>query len=389
MSERLRPREGGAFAVRGLWVGGIPVSGSMRRTWARFGLLLVVGMGCMAVLPASSVAATTIGQTTDTPSSCPAPSKTLVRYQHTTGIGSPSYAVPVGGGVITSWTTNPGSNTGVSSRLEVIREGAGGTPHTVVGESALQANIPAHNAAAFPTFIPVQAGDRIGLEIESPGGGFCFGPGPLGGDSTIQSTDPGPGNELPQTLQQASFLVDVEATISQLGPPGTCGNTSVGKSSDSFVSNRKRVNVCTLPVNATVSDLTVYLAPTSHSGSQPLKGILYGDSKGKPGALRGTTSKLTFTSKSPAGWYHLAFETPLKLTAGNYWIGVITGASTQVAGERYDSVTNAEAWNTNTYTSGPSDPFGPFSKSNEQMSLYASYTAEQQPCSPTRLSPCG
>src|ERR1700682_2025705 len=127
-------------------------SRSRRRRWPRVVPLLVVGLGCMAAPPGLAAAATTIGQTTDTPLSCSAPSTTLVRYQHSTEFPSPSYAVPAGGGVITSWTTNPGANTGVSTRLEVIREAAGGgTPHTVVGESALPTNIPAHNTAWVPT----------------------------------------------------------------------------------------------------------------------------------------------------------------------------------------------------------------------------------------------
>ena len=65
----------------------------------------------------------------------------------------------------------------------------------------------------------------------------------------------------------------------------------------------------------------------------------------------------------------------LQLAAGQYWIGVITGASNSVAGYRYDSVEGARDWNANTYTSGPTNPFGSFTTDNEQMSLYATYTA--------------
>jgi hypothetical protein len=161
-------------------------------------------------------------------------------------------------------------------------------------------------------------------------------------------------------------------------PTATCGKTTVGKSSDSLLANFKRVNQCTLPVNATVSELSIYLTPTSHSGQQLIKGIFYADSKGKPAALLGTTVQLSFTSKSSAGWYHLSFPTPLKLVAGNYWIGMITGAGQYVAGERYSSVANAEDSNTNSYTAGASNPFGSFKMGNEQMSLYATYAPSGQ-----------
>jgi hypothetical protein len=157
---------------------------------------------------------------------------------------------------------------------------------------------------------------------------------------------------------------------------GTCGKTTIGKSSDQLIANEKRVNKCAIPVNAEVSELVEYLAPTSTAGSQVIKGIVYEDSKGKPAKLLGTSNGFTFTNKTAAGWYHLAFPAPVKLAAGNYWIGVITGKTTKVAGERFDSVKNAEDYNANTYTSGPSNPFGSFKTTNEEMSLYANWTEQ-------------
>jgi hypothetical protein len=43
---------------------------------------------------------------------------------------------------------------------------------------------------------------------------------------------------------------------------------------------------------------------------------------------------------------------------------------------RYDRVANAEEHNGNSYASGPSNPFGSFKKSNEQISLFAALTQE-------------
>jgi hypothetical protein len=69
------------------------------------------------------------------------------------------------------------------------------------------------------------------------------------------------------------------------------------------------------------------------------------------------------------------FSSPLKLAAGNYWIGVIDGATLNVAGFRYDSVEKSRDYNPNTYTSGPTNPFGGVIVDNKQFSLYATYTA--------------
>jgi hypothetical protein len=154
----------------------------------------------------------------------------------------------------------------------------------------------------------------------------------------------------------------------------TCGKTTIGKSRGGLVQNLKRVNACKVPFNALISELTVYLGPTAHSGSQLVKGIVYADNGGQPGALLGQTEALAFKSTNAAGWYQLAFATPLEVAAGNYWIGIITGATNEVASERYDSVSGAEDYNTNKYTSGPSNPFGSFKTASEQMSLYATFT---------------
>jgi hypothetical protein len=156
--------------------------------------------------------------------------------------------------------------------------------------------------------------------------------------------------------------------------PATFGKTSVGASSDVFAANRKRVNEYSLPVAGSVSKLSVYLAPTTNQGQQVLEGILYTNAAGKPGNLLGTTAPLAFSSSNAAGWYDLSFATPLNLAAGSYWIGVITGETGKVAGFRYDSVGGSRDWNANTYTSGPSNPFGAVTTDSEQTSLYATYT---------------
>jgi hypothetical protein len=153
----------------------------------------------------------------------------------------------------------------------------------------------------------------------------------------------------------------------------TCGNTAVGKGADGLLANRKRVNRCTLPGSATVTEVSIYLSPGAPSGEQLIEGVVYADSHGQPGALLGVTEQLAFTSSSPAGWYHLALATPLALSAGQYWIGLISGATANVADEHFEHTGAAEDYNANSYASGPSDPFGHVATSGEQMSLYATY----------------
>ncbi|MFI4993910.1 MAG: hypothetical protein ACHQCH_09895, partial [Solirubrobacterales bacterium] len=162
------------------------------------------------------------------------------------------------------------------------------------------------------------------------------------------------------------------AVVSQA--PLTFGKTSVGASSDTFASERKRVNRYALPTAGSVTKLSVYLTPTATSGQEVLKGIIYADNAGAPGALLGVTEQLAFKSTNTAGWYSLVFSSAVKLTASNYWIGVMTGPTASVAGFRFDSVSGSRAYNANPFTSGPTNPFGAVTTDSEQTSLYATYT---------------
>ena len=179
----------------------------------------------------------------------------------------------------------------------------------------------------------------------------------------VTATNPG-GASSPASSSQT-------AVVQQ--PSTTFGKTTVGASADKFSSNHKRVNRYALPTAAAVSKLSVYLAPTTTSGQQVMKGVIYADTGTAPGALLGVSEQLTFKSTNAAGWYDLVFPSPVKLSAGNYWIGALTGAATGVAGFRYDSVAGSRDSNVNTYTSGASNPFGSVTVDKEQASLYATY----------------
>jgi iron transport multicopper oxidase len=164
-----------------------------------------------------------------------------------------------------------------------------------------------------------------------------------------------------------------EVTFSGVGTD-TFGKTALGASSDRFLQDRKRVNHYALPTAGAVSKLSIYLLRGGVSGQQVLKGLIYADASGAPGALLAVSEQLTYASTNAAGWYALKFSTPVKLAAGKYWIGAITGATGDVVGFRYDSVAGSRDYNTNSYASGPTNPFGSVTTDSEQMSLYATYT---------------
>jgi iron transport multicopper oxidase len=193
---------------------------------------------------------------------------------------------------------------------------------------------------------------------------------------TFAPTSPGPTSAVWQINGDDTTGLH-EVTFSGTGTApstATFGKTSVGASSDTFVSERKRVNRYTLTTPGSVTKLSVYLVPTGTAGQQLMKGLIYADSGSAPGALLGVSEQLTFKSTNAAGWYDLIFSSPLKLAAGNYWIGIMTGTTAGVAGFRFDSVAGSRHWNTNAYASGPTNPFGTDTTDAEQTSLYATYT---------------
>ena len=160
----------------------------------------------------------------------------------------------------------------------------------------------------------------------------------------------------------------VQAPITQ-----TFGLTTVGSRSDQMVPDRKRVNRFQLTAAGSVTKLTMYLAPTTTSGQQVIKGLIYADQAGAPGALLAVSNQFTYHTSDGAGWYDMVLPSPVSLTAGTYWIGIISGGTNGVAGFRWNSVSGSRAYNVNSYASGASDPFGSPTIDAEQMSIYATY----------------
>ena len=220
------------------------------------------------------------------------------------------------------------------------------------------------------------------------GGGSCGAiSGASGSSYVVQSVDAGSTLRVAVTATNAAGASS-PASSAQSGvvstPPTTLtfGTTSVGSLSDTFAANRKRVSAYSLPGAGSVSKLSLYLTPTSTSGQENVEGVIYADSGGAPAGLLGVSSQLVFSSSNAAGWYDLSFPTPVGLAAGRYWIGVITGGTGGVAGFRYSNVSSSRDYNLNTYTSGPSNPFGVTTIDSEQTSLYATYTPAPPPSSP-------
>jgi hypothetical protein len=151
------------------------------------------------------------------------------------------------------------------------------------------------------------------------------------------------------------------------------GQPTIGWLAGELPVNVKRVNRYSLPTAATVSSMYAYLGQAGATGQELVRGVVYADAAGAPGKLLGTTNEISVTQTSHPTWYFMPFAQRLALPSGDYWIGLITGGQPGVAAIAYNFVQGSRAYNSNDYTAGPSDPFGPISVDDAQMSVYLFY----------------
>jgi hypothetical protein len=162
------------------------------------------------------------------------------------------------------------------------------------------------------------------------------------------------------------------------------GEPEIGTQSVGLEADVKQVTRYELPTEGHAQAINVYLRPTGLSGQQQLEGVIYADDGGVPGALLATSAAITYPSTAPPGWYPLTLprqrttDNPsglLLLQPGAYWIGLIAAGDPGVAGVTYDPVPADLAYNANPFSTGPSDPFGPFATRDERLSTYLTYYA--------------
>ena len=129
---------------------------------------------------------------------------------------SPSYAVPSGGGVITSWSHvyvhTDSAVPGISVRLKVFRE-AGAQGYLTVGHSALETP-PYEGLWTFPTRISVEAGDVLGLHGKPYFDCYRTGnPGDQHKSTNFGGADPSPGSLFEFEFDSIGTLLNVEAVV--------------------------------------------------------------------------------------------------------------------------------------------------------------------------------
>lgn len=129
----------------------------------RSSVLAALASGTLVALaPAVASASITLGQTSlSSTGDCATPSGPYTEVQSATA-GSPGYAVPAGGGVITSWNHQGGNSETGQLKLKIYRPvPMSSTHYTVVGQSDY-VDLHPNALDGGPTRIGVQEGDLLG-----------------------------------------------------------------------------------------------------------------------------------------------------------------------------------------------------------------------------------
>ena len=254
----------------------------------------------------------------------------------------------------------------------------------------LTSNAPAPNQPAFSTFLATtNRAQSAQLCVQSPGAATA-------GCTTYPLSDPTdlglrdlnvacPASQGPGLYRIAYRLDGVplgsafeyEAPRIRLGH-GPCqsflGQLKQGPDTAVLDANVKLVNDYSLLSPATAQWLGLALTPTGAPGSEQVRGIVYADQNGTPGALVAATKPVTIHRTSASTLYPLFFPEALHLSPGTYWLGLLTGGDSGVAGVLVFPTRHSAPANSNAFAAGPSNPFGPIaSVANAQMTLLLHY----------------
>lgn len=166
----------------------------------------------------------------------------------------------------------------------------------------------------------------------------------------------------------------------------TFGKTTIGATPFALSANYKQVNAHTSPTRMTATSMALYVPTVVGGQSQNIRGVIYADSAGTPGALVAVTLERN-VSPLDAGSVDLLLAIPQVIEEGTYWIGFIAGGPDDgaVSGAK-DDVANARKYSADTYSDGPSDPFGAVDGTDSyEFTVYVVGTVAATTMPPQRL----
>jgi hypothetical protein len=150
--------------------------------------------------------------------------------------------------------------------------------------------------------------------------------------------------------------------------PTSFGDTTNGSDTLNVAANEACVGKFTLSEAADVTSVRIYCRAAS--GTANVKGLIYADSAGSPGARKAIGSVVS-VGPAPAAWYTSTVS--VSLTPGDYWIGFVPESQVVLS---EDTVGGAQTSIKSSFTyASPPDPFGTESANDDgfQVNVYATY----------------
>lgn len=161
----------------------------------------------------------------------------------------------------------------------------------------------------------------------------------------------------------------------------TFGKTGIGASSLVQATNTRVGTIYTLPVNGTVSKLTVYFEPNSFG--ETYRPVIYAASGTTPGAFVATGAERNISTGGGNAWYDFPLASPTSMAAGDYILGVWATIGPGSGDNSFYDAGSAGTGHlaTDTYSSStnPADPWGSDTASTRNFSIYATYTPAAVP----------
>jgi hypothetical protein len=162
------------------------------------------------------------------------------------------------------------------------------------------------------------------------------------------------------------------------------GKQTANAQNDDVFAGFKYVSKYTLVDTADVSKITVDMdgkGSLASAGSATIRGVIYADNGGEPGALVASTPSANDVVLSHTGAgagtaranFDIAFTTHPQLLPGDYWIGFVVVSGNSQAAQMWGSFASGHG---RTKSGGVTDPFGtPTTTINEDIGVNATYTA--------------
>lgn len=157
----------------------------------------------------------------------------------------------------------------------------------------------------------------------------------------------------------------------------TFGKTDNGASTTTASADRKSVSTATPASSGTVTSLSARLWTNNAAGATVFKGVIYADSTGAPGALLATSDEGNISGNTESEiTVNFSGANQISIVSGTpYWIGVHIQDPGTVSWvfSRADDTTQVKV-NADTYSDGPTDPYGAANDQNGPMDVFVTYT---------------